>query len=266
VVAYADLGGLGTKEGPPARFVWTMPNLLPVLLPWLVVLTLLALPSNRNPRAWWIWAPLIGLALLAAGLGPVFEALDREDFTSVAQGVVTGSFGLAVGWLLGAALARRGRALGIVLMALAFAPVSLLALVVSEVWEGIWDLQHWVPLLLLWLLLIALGIGLVYAGALNLAGWLCRRRRGGLRVSLWLLCSLGAMWLVALGVFAGVMNLVSSESFPWVGVLTGSVVLGLVSFVLVLPFVILSFTCGFYRKRLGELLRLPDETAGPPAM
>ena len=141
VAAYADLGGLGTKQGPPVAFVWTMPNLLPLLLPWLVVLALLALPSNRNARAWWIWVPLAALALLGGGLGAAADALDNEAFGYSLQAAFAAAFGLAAVWLLGAGLARCWRVLGIVLTALAFAAVSLLAFVASPLWEQALELS-----------------------------------------------------------------------------------------------------------------------------
>ena len=263
VAAYADLGGLGTKQGPPARFVWTLPNLLPVLLPWLVVLALLALPSNRSPRAWWIWAPLIGLALLATGLEAAFAASIIDYFVPVVQAAVTASFGLATIWLLGASLARRGRALGIVLLAAAGAAVSLLGLVVSPAWDEMRIEVDFASEEFLYLLLVAVLCGLVYAGALNLTGWMCRKRFGSVRVSLRLLFWLWAMWIVALGLLGGVMELVFGDSFPWVALLMGPIALGLVSFALILPFLILSFSSSFYRERLQRLLRLPAPASAP---
>ena len=51
VVASADLGGLGVKQGPPAFYSWTMPSLMPLALPWLALLALLMLPPNRTGQA-----------------------------------------------------------------------------------------------------------------------------------------------------------------------------------------------------------------------
>ena len=135
VTAYADLGGLGAKQGPVAIFGWRLTNFLPLLLPWLVVLALLALPSNRQGRAWLIWIPLAALALCGAGLWESADAANNEGLSYFAQAAGAAAFGLAAVWLLGTALARRRRASGIVLLAQVFAAVSLLALVVSPVWE-----------------------------------------------------------------------------------------------------------------------------------
>ena len=257
MAAYADLDGLGTKQGPPVLFVWKMPNLVPLLLPWLAVLVLLALPSNRNPRAWWIWAPLVGVALLGAGLNAAGEAVGQEVFTYAVQAAAAAGFGLAALWLLGAGLARRCRAVGIVLAALAFAVVSVLAFLVSPVSEILGEAVRWEPMVCLYLALFWLAGGGVFAGALHLTGRLCRPRPSRVRISLWLALWLWAMWLAAAGLISGVAKLVSGDSIEWNALLVAPIILALVSFVTMLPFLILSFTSSFYRERLQQLLRLP---------
>jgi hypothetical protein len=174
-------------------------------------------------------------------------------------------FGLAAVWLLGAGLARRSRALSIVLMALAFAAVSLLAFAYSPGAEQVQDASRWVPLLLLYLVLFWITGGLVYAGALNLMGCICRQQLDRVRVSVWLPFCLWALWLAAASVLAGVVTLVSGGGFDWVPVVMGSSVVALVSFAVVLPLLILSFACPFYRERLKSLLRLPPPEAAPAA-
>ena len=241
-----------------------MPNILPLLLPWLAVLVLLALPSNRNPRAWWIWAPLIGLALLGTGLESATEALNDEGYSYAIQAACAAAFGLAAIWLLGSAMARRGWALAVALMALAFAVVSLLALVVSPVFEQLWDLRRWVAAMVLYLVLFWVVGGLAFAGALNLTGWMCRSRFTRLRVAFRLTFWLCVMWIVAGGLLGCVMKFFSGGNAEWGGLLMGALVLPLVSFVVILPFLILSFTSSFYRERLKRLLRLPAEDSAPP--
>ncbi|MGO8928160.1 MAG: hypothetical protein ACLQU3_14915 [Limisphaerales bacterium] len=265
VAAYADLGGLGTKQGPPVSFAWTMPNFLPLLLPWLVVLGLLALPSNRTARAWWIWVPLAGLALLGIGLGVAADTADNEGLGYMIQTACAAAFGLAAVWLLGTGLARRSRALSLVLMTLAFAAVSLLAFVVSPVWEQLWDLRQWEPTILLYLLLFWIAGGLVFAGGLNLTGWMCRKQFSCLRVLFRLPFWLWAMWLAAGSLLACVLTFVFNNGFEWIGILVGPILLALVSFGVILPFLILSFACSFYRERLRDLLRLPIEDSLPAA-
>jgi hypothetical protein len=264
-VAYADLGGLGAGQGPPAVFVWRLSNSLPQLLPWLAVLALLALPSNRQGRAWLIWVPLAPFALLSAGLGEVADTADDGGLVPVTQAVCAAAFGLAAVWLTGAAWARCRRAAAIVLTALAFAAITLLALAVSPVWEPLWDLRHLEPALPLYVVIFWIESGLAYAGALNLTGWMCRGRFSGLRFSLRLLFCLWLMWLVAGGLLMGIVALGSGGGFEWFGFLVGTIVISLASFSLLLPFLILSFASAFYRERLRHLLRLPATDSSPAA-
>jgi hypothetical protein len=256
---------LGTKQGPPVPFVWTLPGVLPLLLPWLVVLGLLALPANRTARAWWIWAPLVALALLGTGLGVAADAADNEGLSYMVQMAFAAAFGLAAVWLLGAGLARRCRAFSVVLTALAFAAVSLLAFVVSPMWEQLWDLRQYEPAIFLYLLLFWLAGGLVYAGGLNLTGWMCRRQFSCLRVLLRLPFWLWVMWVVAGGLLGCVMTFVLKDNFEWMGILVVPILLALVSFGMILPYLILSFACSFYHERLKCLLRLPTVECSPAA-
>ena len=256
---------MGTKQGPPVAFVWTVPNLLPVLLPWLVVLALLALPSNRTARAWWIWAPLVVFALLDVGLATAFDAQNNEGVSYLAQAGLAAVFGLAAIWLVGASLAQRPRATAILFMTLVFAVVSLLAFLVGPAGEQVWDLSRWVPLaLFLYLPMFWLMGGLVHAGGLNLTGWMCRKRFSCPRVLFRLPFWLWVMWLVAGALLGCVMTFVFHDRFEWMGMLMGTLDLALVSLGLILPFLILSFACPFYRERLKDLLRLPATDTSPP--
>ena len=53
--------------------------------------------------------------------------------------------------------------------------------------------------------------------------------------------------------------------FEWLGFLAVTVAISLVSYGLILPFLILSFACAFYRERLKHLLRLPATDSSPAA-
>jgi hypothetical protein len=264
VVAYADLGGLGAKQGPPARLAWTLPSLLPLVLPWLALLVLLALPSNRNARAWLIWVPLGALALLSTGLQTAFGAEDNEGLACLIQVLGSVTFGLAAIWLLGSSLARRRQAVGLVLTALGFAAVGLLALRVSQAWEDLGPAMDSDPEVF-WNVLFAAGLsGLVYAGALSATGWRCRKRFGAVRVSLWLLLWLWPTWVVALAVQMGLNRIAFGEQLPWMVLLVAPFFLTLVSFALILPFLILSFASSFHRERLKHLLRVPTVAPSVP--
>jgi hypothetical protein len=85
------------------------------------------------------------------------------------------------------------------------------------------------------------------------------------RISLWLALWLWAMWLAAAGLISGVAKLVSGDNIEWNALLVSPIILALVSFVTMLPFLILSFTSSFYRERLQQLLRLPAPAPSPAA-
>jgi hypothetical protein len=104
-VASADLGGLGPTQGLPARQNWAWPSILPLLLPWLAVLGLLGLPSNRDLRAWIIWLPAAGLAAIGGGLTALIG--EGGQTSSLIQLAYPVPFGLATVWLLAGALAKR---------------------------------------------------------------------------------------------------------------------------------------------------------------
>jgi uncharacterized membrane protein len=243
-----------------------MPNLLPLLLPWLVLLALLALPSNRHARAWWIWAPLAVFALLGAGLANTFDAQNNDGVSNVIQAGLAAAFGLAAIWLVGAGLVQRRRATAILLTTLAFAVVGVLTFVVGPAGEQVWDLSRWEPLaLFLYLPMFWLTGGLVYAGALNLVGCTCRKRLDRVRLSVWLPCFLWVLWLVAGSALGGAVTLMSGGGFNWFAFVIGSSAIALLSFAVVLPFLVLSFACPFYRERLKSLLRLTPPEAAPAA-
>ena len=242
------------------------PISLPLLLPWLVVLALLALPSNRNAA---------GVVDLGAAGRP--GAARRRAGSGCSMAPITKGSVISVQAACAAASDWRR----------------------SGCWEPAWRgvagrsaLCSWrwpSPQSACWRLWSArcasnsgtcsrcgagdacctcccsgyLG-GLVYAGALNLTGWMCRSRFSALRVSLRLPFWLWVMWLVAGGTARRRgERLCPVDSFEWIGLLMAPIVLALVSFLMLLPYLILSFASSFYRERLKDLLRLPATEPSP---
>ncbi|MGA2866624.1 MAG: hypothetical protein ABSF95_19285 [Verrucomicrobiota bacterium] len=109
IAGMADLGGLGDNEGPPVFYRWTAANPLPVLLPWLGVLLLLLLKANRTAQAWWIWAPLCGVAGLSGIVPSALASWPSDELGIFQKLVVAIAFGLAVAWLVLNHIRRRGR-------------------------------------------------------------------------------------------------------------------------------------------------------------
>jgi hypothetical protein len=73
------------------------------------------------------------------------------------------------------------------------------------------------------------------------------------------------MWVVAGSLLGCVMTFGFNDNFEWMGVLVVPIVLALVSFGMILPYLILSFAASFYGERLRGLLRLPIADSSPAA-
>ena len=92
-----------------------------------------------------------------------------------------------------------------------------------------------------------------------LAGRSCRGRFGRLRLSLWSLVWIMAVWLA----FFLVMSVTAGHG-PWLQMAQAWLMASGVTFGVLLPFLVLSFANGLYRERLKDLLRLEDPAqAGP---
>jgi len=97
-------GGLGATQGPPLTYHCAAPNLMPELLPWLALLALLALKPNRCWSAWWIWLPLAcllaGLHCLQLGFHQRAPGFPNEALIATFSVPCALGFGLAATWLL----------------------------------------------------------------------------------------------------------------------------------------------------------------------
>ncbi len=256
MVAYSDLGGLGSKQGAPVAYDWAAPSLIPQALPWLAILGLLLLKANRRATAWWICVPLAVVGGVACVPQSALDLLPSSQFEMLLDLISGLGFGVAAVWLLSSYLGWKHRMLGFMGILLAQAGFSFLAFLFKQDWgeAGIETLQ----------LCIALGAcALVLSVGLSLAGLLSRGRSGSLRLCIWLVIALAVVWLLILGPFFIFSMIVSGGRVPLValfsiiGVATG-VTLGVL-----LPFLVLSFANGFYRERLKGLLHLGDMPAPP---
>jgi hypothetical protein len=255
IVAVNDLGGLGAKEGSPVSYNWTLPNLLPVLLPWLAILFLLLLKPNRCAQAWWIWVAVGCVAGLGAAL-PSAQSLPSEVLDMIGGAAGGFGFGLAAVWLVSGYLGWKHRLLAWLGILLALGGFSTLAFAIRQGLEGAG------PEMIVGGILLAAGT-VVISVAMTLAGLVCRGRYGPLRLSLWLIAALLVVWLVVIAPFFVMAMIAHSGNIP-VAVLIWTV-LGTtgISFGLLLPFLLLSFANGFYRERLKDLLHLGRESPPP---
>ena len=128
VVASSDLGGLGSKNGSPTVYDWVLPSVAPVLLPWLMVLGLLALKPNRCVAAWLIWLPL-GCVLALTAMPPTFLPGGTNFFLDVIAAL---GLGLAAIWLVAGYCRRQHRFITFLCVLLALVSFSALAAVLKQ--------------------------------------------------------------------------------------------------------------------------------------
>jgi hypothetical protein len=258
VVAYADLGGLGSKQGVPVSYNWVMPSLMPQFLPWLAILALLLLKPNRCASAWWVLIPLGCAAAVARVPQSAWELLPSSQFEVFLELISALGFGLAAVWLLSSYLGWKHRMLAFLGILLAQGVFSSLAYVVRQDWEGLGSETFALGVLLM-------VTALVISVALSLAGLMCRGRHGWLRLSLWLLAALVVAWLVVIGPFSIIAMIASGGNVPVLQFLISVPVAAGIIFGVLLPFLVLSFIKGFYRERLKGLLLL-GVAAAPPVI
>jgi hypothetical protein len=254
-VAYADLGGLGPKQGAPLVWNWKAPSAIPAFLPWLMILGLLLLKQNRSGSAWWIWLPLVGMG--GVSLVPQFipTFLPSSQLDMMLEAISAMGFGVAALWLVSGYLGGKHRMLAFLGMVGAQGVFTLIAWVLGHGLE-VETLQMSVPLA---------ACTLVMAVGLSLAGLLCRGRYGWLRLSLWLLVMVAAVWLLIVGPLFLYVRLASGGRVPWGAFLGIEGVALLFTFGVLLPFLVLAFVNGFYRERLKGLLHLGAVVPPPVA-
>jgi uncharacterized membrane protein SirB2 len=257
VAAQADLGGLGQPQGPAAVYTWTPLFLLTPWLPALALLPFLLMPSNRRAGAGWIWAPvgffLTTIFVLGSAVGP------PEPVDLIGLGYVSVAISLAIVWLLAHKLSRPSRFLTWLLTCLT---ASGLALAVGTGIAAVeTSAQHLVVILFL---IPAFGI------VLGLAVLCSRREFRPLRFSLWLAFWSLCGWQLTMLSFA-VIGALAGGQVPLLEVSLAALVMGGLTFLLFLPFLVLSAAHPLYRARLRTLFwpatvdaPAPDGIRGSP--
>jgi hypothetical protein len=257
IVAISDLGGLGAKEGAPVSYHWTLPSIVPSFLPWLAVLLLLLVKSNRCGRAWWIWLPLgcvAAMEQLSLSVTGFLPSGTADIFLEMADAL---AFGVAAVWLLAPQLARRHRLLTFLCLAPTLAGFSFFSFLMKQDWGG-----GDTAVALAMLVPLAIGV-FVVAVAILLAGLACRGRYRPLGLCLWIFLSLLALWLVILTPFFAFAMIVSGGQLPWQEFFVVVLVLTAAGFGTLFPFLVLSSANSLFRERLKLLLHLGRETPPP---
>jgi hypothetical protein len=250
MVASADLGGLGAPLSSPVVFHWTPPSLMPMLVPWLVILALLLVGSNRTAAAWWIWAPLIAAHAMTWGMQSTLLFIPSQPRDLFCQGAGALAFGFAALWLLASSLTGQSRFLSFVANFLTLVIVSDFTFLLGQSWEG--NLETDVAPVLL-PICGAAGPAL----ALLLTGLVVRRQRR-LAVAVWLMVWLLVLWTGVGLAFFEYVTLTSAGEVPWwilpqfVGITGG------LTYLILLPFLLLSYASPLFASRLRTLLHQPE--------
>lgn len=252
MVASADLGGLGANKGAPVTYAYTIPSLMPQLLPWFFLLLLLALKSNRTAQAWWIFLPMACPFGVEWGMQTFLSGVGSEPLEMFGQMIDAAAVGLATVWLLAPGLSRKHRFVTFLCILFTLSITSVLAYGVRQDWNS--GDREMVTMFAMYVAIFTAAL----AVALGLTAFSCRRRYTPLRFVLWL-----SLWLVA--AYSMVMLPVilmawlgSNQPPPWMEVIMSTLVAAAISLAMFLPFLLLLFANPFYRSRLKRLLRLGE--------
>jgi hypothetical protein len=221
-----------------------------LLAPWLAILGLLGLKSNRHFSAGWIIAPLAMVVLLTTSLPLVLPTPFNEGLE--AAGALTA--GLAAVWLLaenGARLSRWLTFLGC-LFVMSFAGT----LVIGVRHCGQWEAPLVMPPLIL------LGASIVASTlAISGCGWMNRNGFRPLKLYLGLLAMLLLTWALMVGTLVLVAWLVGNSQIPWFVAGSAIFIFTLFNYAVILPFLVLSSANSFYHQRLLALLHIPIQSS-----
>lgn len=263
-MASQDIGDLGTRDSGPAAIEWRWYYHVPSLGLWGVLVALLLLvKANRCAQAWLILLPVLAVVL---GGSMLARLLSMPPSTAEGFGgfLVALAASWAAVWLLAPWLARR-RVTATISLALAvmLAVGGVFFLSVCD-FDAMDELNFWI------VLHVAGAVALLVATALS-----ARRCRNGYRprrFMAWLLLWTLVVPMLAIPVSVIVTGLFSAGGLMEFAVLLvmaifssviGGAMLGVVLYLLNLPFLFLAVRNPFYGERFQTMLRLnpavPDE-------
>jgi hypothetical protein len=265
VVASQELGELGLRDSDSVTVDWKWYYHVPALGLWaLLVVLLVAVPSNHHVQAWLILLPV---AAVGIGVSLVCRLLavppDSAEFAGGALVAVAASW--AVLWLVSPWLARRSVWTALVVSPLLMFAASLLYYAAffggasaGDYWP--WGIFHTVA-----------SVSLVIAHVL--AAIACRRGFTPRRFLAMLLLAMLVFTLLAVPATAVAVILAQGVSpvelalqivmMMVTGLVAGGV-LGVVLYVVNLPFLTLAWRNPFYAARFQQVFRLAPAATGSP--
>lgn len=247
IVASCDIGDLGPKEGTPITYYWNPIYNVIGLLPWLLIAgAFVLLKENRCAQALWILLPIVLFRLLWAALAALMHIPSEASSLFIAL-IDCLLIGFTLNWLLADHIGNRNRLITWLLALALFALVYGATLV--SLGFGMEAIQISI--------FIGLTVGILLV-SFALAGFMCRKKFGPVRFSLWT-----AFWvlLTTTGFFvvvAFIQVMVGHQSILEIllQVLMVSLIYAGILIAGLLPFEILLFVNGFWRKRFEAVFGL----------
>lgn len=244
------------EENSFIEYHWPFYLHLSPLILLLALLVLLNLKPNRHPGAWWVLLPTLAPVIVALWAAILIHFPFLSDFVTLFY------FGLASLWLMSFKMTDLSRndafssAIGIT----AFAGLM-----------GIVGLSYFSIHPLMILSGMAYGVlMLLVLSAFYLAGYLCRQsytpRRFILRLFAVITVMGGGLFALLFSISMLPMILMGGADFmSFPGMFLGEIAVGLLAtigggvllFLLILPFVVLTFRTPVYRQRFNAIFRLP---------
>ena len=217
------------------------------MLPWLVLAAAFVLfKENRCAKALWILLPVVLFRLLWAGLAALMN-IPSEVGTLFVSLIDSLLIGFVLNWLLAERIGNRNRFVTWLLALLLFALAYGVMLVNLGIGTEALQLS----------ILIGLTVGILLV-SFALAGFMCRKKFGPVRFSLWmafgvLLTTTGFFMVVAF-----IQVIVGHQSIMMIllQVLMVSLIYAGILIAGLLPFEILLFVNGFWRKRFEAVFGL----------
>ena len=262
IVPSTNLGDLAAGDAEAVVYDWKPYYSLPGFALWAVVaLLMVALKENRVPSVLLILVPILIVSLLWT---LVKELIPGSGSAAILfdQIMASATFGFGVLWLVAHKIGNRNRfvalvlGLGVMLTCWVIGLVSYLGVEFSNDTVG--------TLVYFGLLAVGMTVGL------TLAGRGCRWRYSGPRFVLKLLLWTAVTSLAAIYAFVLIFMIFNDSARQWqllvtqIPIIGG--ILGLISFLVMLPYAVLAAKNSFFRRRLFAYANLNPLVAGEEAV
>jgi hypothetical protein len=256
VVGVQNLGGLGDKEGPPVTYTYTMPNILPELVPWIAILLLLLVKSNRLSQAWLIWLPLLCVGGMRYALQRYADFLPSELPDSLCQVVTASAFGVAALCLMAPQTKREHGFFTLLAVLFCLEMASLIFFLVSNDWDS--DFGETFVFTIFLLIMNAVIVLSMFVSSIA-----CRKKFAAFRVLFWSIGSILVFCILLSVPFAVLPLLFARGEFPWGEVAKAVLLMAGVTLIPIVPFLLLSFFSSYFRERLQLLLHRSQHVLPP---